>query len=143
MILLETTLFWMEVAEVSNQELLIITNNQLVKDLADYEHCWVEGGCKEVIIQAYNKVALGHQLISHPLAGSVKPNQNPYKSILVSKRPGEVDQSALKLIENCLNKTEEFMENKFQIDLSASFWHDLQLVDQDLILSALKSVEER
>lgn len=124
------------------EELLIITNNPMVKELVDVENCWIEGDCQEVIRQTYNRVALGHQLITHPLAGSIKPNQNPYKSILISKLPGEVDIAGLKLVGNCLRKTEELMENKIQIDLKVAYGHDLQLVDQDLVLSALHSIQE-
>lgn len=114
----------------------------MVKEMAGFEHCWVDGECKEVIMQAYNLVAQGHQLISHPLAGSIKPNQNPYKSILISRLPGEIDIAVLKLAENCLRKAEEFMENKIHIDLKAAYGQDLQLVDQDLLLSALQSIQE-
>jgi len=124
------------------EELLIITNNPMVSKLADYEHYWVDGECKEVIMQAYNLVAAGHQLISHPLAGSIKPNQNSYKSILVSKLPDEVDIEVLKLVGNCLRKAEEFMENKIHLDLKAAYWQDLQLMDLDLLLSALQSIQE-
>ncbi len=132
----------LEVAYLQAEELLIITNNPLIKENYDVEQCWVEGDCKEVIMQAYNLVALGHQLISHPLAGSIKPNQNPFRSILIAKVPGEVDVSALKLVGNCLRKAEEFMENKIQIDLKTAFKQDLQLVDQYLLLSAIESIKE-
>jgi hypothetical protein len=124
------------------EELLIVTNNPRVKEMTDFRHCWVEGECREVIMQAYNFVAQGHQLISHPLAGSIKPNQNPYKSILISRLSGEVDIAALKLAENCLRKAEELMENKIPIDLNVAYGQDLQLVDQDLLLNALQSIQE-
>jgi hypothetical protein len=124
------------------EELLIITNNPLVKNTPGFESFWVEGDCREVIMHAYNLVASGHQLISHPLSGSIKPNQNPYKSIIITKRPGEVDIRALNLIGNCLLKTEEFMQNKIQIDLQAVYGDDLQLVDQDILLTALQSFQE-
>lgn len=124
------------------EELLIITNNPLLKESYDVEQRWVEGTCKEVIMQTYNLVAMGHQLISHPLAGSIKPNQNPFKSILITKIPGEVDLSALKLVANCLRKAEEFTENMIEIDLRAAYKQDLQLADHYLLSSALESIQE-
>ncbi len=125
------------------EELLIITNNPLLKERFDVAQRWVEGDCKEVIIQAYNLVAMGHQLISHPLAGSIKPNQNPYKSILIARIPAEVDVSALQLMNNCLRKAEEFTENRILIDLTAAYRQDLQLADHYLLASALASIQER
>lgn len=99
------------------EDLLVVTNNPLVRRQIDIETCWIEGDCQEVIRQVYNRVAMGHLLVSHPLAGSIKPNQNPYKSILITKITGEVDMEGLKLTENCLRKAEELMENKIRIDL--------------------------
>lgn len=124
------------------EDLLVVTNNPLVRRQIDIETCWIEGDCQEVIRQVYNRVAMGHLLVSHPLAGSIKPNQNPYKSILITKITGEVDMEGLKLTENCLRKAEELMENKIRIDLQAAYEYDLQLVDQGLIRSALQSIQE-
>lgn len=124
------------------EDLLVVTNNPLVRTQIDIETCWIEGDCQEVIRQVYNRVAMGHLLVSHPLAGSIKPNQNPYKSILITKITGEVDMEGLKLTENCLRKAEELMENKIRIDLQAAYEYDLQLVDQGLIRSALQSIQE-
>jgi hypothetical protein len=127
---------------MTNNELLVITNNPLVEKQINLENYWIEGDCEEVIKQTYNRVSIGHLLVSHPLAGSIKPNQNPYKSILISKVPGEIDMVGLRLIENCLRKTEELMVNKNEIDLKTRYENDLQLADQSLLLSALQSIEE-
>ncbi|HPF44503.1 MAG TPA: GrdX family protein [Syntrophomonadaceae bacterium] len=126
---------------MQNEELLIVTNNPMVRELTGYEHDWVDGDCKQVITQTYNLVAAGHQLISHPLSGSIKPNQNPFKSILISKVPQGVDIDDLKLVGSCLRVAEEFLENKVSIDPN-QYRQDLQLADHDLLLNALRSIQE-
>ena len=69
--------------------LLIVTNNPLVaeglpKDYAvDYENITY----REILIKVRDLVYGGHRLYTHPLSGSVKPNETPYKSIVISKNP--------------------------------------------------------
>jgi len=70
----------------------------------------------------------GHVLISHPLSGSVKPNETPYKSIAVSQDANELDLKSLAIIEEsiaCCKKfdrhpppTESALQDFMEIDYS-------------------------
>ncbi|SHH36860.1 hypothetical protein SAMN02745221_02210 [Thermosyntropha lipolytica DSM 11003] len=124
-------------------EVLIITNNPMVKNIDKYEICWVEGKVEDVYYQTLNWIAAGHKLLSHPLAGSIKPNQNPYRSIVVSKKQGLPDEGDLKIINYALEKVEAMVAEPTRPDLKVDYAEDFQLVDKELLLSALDSLLER
>ena len=72
-------------------EFIIITNNPLVKERLgnEYEVVFTEISYEEVLKKVRTFVYNKHELLTHPLSGSVKPNETPYKSIMVSKEPKE------------------------------------------------------
>lgn len=121
----------------------IITNNPLVleraEDVLPIE--FLEAyGYFEVLNQVRLLIHGGYTLETHPLSGSVKPNETPYKSVIVkapaSKRP-TVDFQSLQLIEAAIETW-----NKFQGVHALPNWpervlHDFQVVDWNLIHSAL------
>ncbi|MBO8159516.1 GrdX family protein [Thermosyntropha sp.] len=124
-------------------ELLIITNNPLVKNIDRYEICWIDGNPEEVYYKTLNFIGLGHKLLSHPLAGSIKPNQNPYRSIVVTKNSVGAADEDLKIINQCLEKVENMALEATRPDLKVNYAEDFQLVDKELLLNALASLLER
>lgn len=128
---------------MGQNEILIITNNPMVQNIKGYEVCWVEGSSQAVYYKVLNFVGLGHKLLSHPLAGSIKPNQNPYRSIVVSKQKGQISEEDLKIISQCLEKVETMSLETTRSDLKVNHAEDFQLVDKELLLNALDSLLER
>jgi hypothetical protein len=63
---------------------LILTNNELVRKILgkQYEIAFF-GECsyRDILIKTRDLVYAGHRLYTHPLAGSVKPNETPYRSV--------------------------------------------------------------
>ena len=63
----------------------VITNNPLVKERLsnkiDVEYYDVE--YISLLIKVRDKIHIGHKLLSHPLSGSIKPNETPYKSVII------------------------------------------------------------
>ena len=82
----------------------------------------------EVLHIARDYVHKGHVLRTHPLSGSVKPNETPYKSVVISKSPGALDFKSLSIIEEsiaCYGKFDKLrnipqsaMQDFMEIDLS-------------------------
>ena len=73
----------------------LITNNELVKErygaygkVLNVEYL-EDAGCLDVLIKARDAIHGGSRLETHPMAGSIKPNQNPYKTVMISD--GKVD----------------------------------------------------
>lgn len=85
-------------------QVLIITNNPIVKNIANADICFVNGNQRQVLYQVLNKIAGGHNLLSHPLSGSIKPEDNPYRSVVLTSSISEVDLSTLSMLEYCLKK---------------------------------------
>ena len=83
--------------------MLLVTNNEKVREkfgsLCTLQY--VEGGHVDVLIHVRDLVHQGHKLLTHPLAGSVKPNETPFRSVAL-------DLESLELIEAALNVCRQF-----------------------------------
>lgn len=80
----------------------IITNNPLVKEKLgqDYNVEYYEISYEDVLKKVRDEIYTGYRLLTHPLSGSVKPNETPYKSIMVSTKREPSDPEGMKIIEN-------------------------------------------
>ena len=118
---------------------IIITNNPLVKEkYVDKEVEFYDKSYQEILQIVKNKIALGHKILTHPLSGSVKPKETPYKSIMISKDKSNVDLESLEIIENAIITTEKFVERRDK--WTEQVLKDFQLVDFTLIDSAMGSI---
>ena len=113
---------------------IVVTNNPLVSlKIKEGEILFFETDNLGVFKKVRDKIHLGHKLLTHPLAGSIKPWETPYRTVLLTKDKGVLDVESLQLIEDsiemCLKST-----SKNQKDcLSESVLLDFQLIDLDLI----------
>ena len=73
----------------SKRTFMIVTNNPLVAECvpADYAVNFENITYREILVKVRDLVYAGHRLYTHPLSGSVKPNETPYKSVVVSRLP--------------------------------------------------------
>lgn len=118
----------------------IVTNNpKVLADFgADYEVDYQDLSFHDTLCKVRNFIHKGHKLLTHPLSGSVKPNETPYKSILVEKIASTMNLDDLGIIENSIVTCDKFKE-KF-LDMPQSMREDFQLIDSTLIKSALDSI---
>ena len=115
----------------------IVTNNPLVRDcLSDwYEIDYREISFREILVVVRDLVYVGHQLYTHPIAGSVKPNETPYKSIVVDKAPGVFSMDEANLMSNALITFDKF--KPLNVRYSDYHLQDFQLIDYTLLCGAL------
>lgn len=126
---------------------LLLTNNLLVKKEIKNGNLGNDLDIKlkfcddldEVMIEVRDLIHKGYNLISHPLAGSVKPAQNPYRSILIEKDRG-LNYESLKTIEKAIQKLKQFQKNKVEKEYPAEILEDYQVIDHSLISSGIKSI---
>lgn len=117
--------------------LLIVTNNPLVpeslpKDYAvDYENITY----REILIKVRDLVYGGHRLYTHPLSGSVKPNETPYKSIVISKNPGKMEAMEAAIISDSIQVFDKF--TPMNRELPQRVLRDFRLIDYTLLCGAL------
>jgi hypothetical protein len=125
------------------EKAIIITNNVLSKDAFEKtsEVVFVEGSLLDVMKTARDYVHKGHRLLTHPLMGSIKPNETPYKSIAISFVADHVvNFDSLSLMENSIQTSEKLINNKpprnWSKDIIERVYEDYRLIDFDLIYSA-------
>lgn len=120
---------------------MIITNNTLVRDKFgnDYHVEYEELSFEDTLKKVRDKIYSGHKLLTHPLSGSVKPKETPYKSVLVSETPEGLDMQSMKLIENAIQTCGKFQDRTGQY--GPEVYDDFRLIDCTLIGSAIPSAE--
>lgn len=115
---------------------LIVTNNKMVVDKAGdrYNIEFVEGTLMDVLRLVRDYVHKGHRILTHPLSGSVKPNETPYKTVLISRANGQtIDMDSLLLIEDSIMTAEKFLKEKGTPDWPDEILSDFRFIDYDLI----------
>lgn len=125
---------------VSPERYIIITNNPGVAACWTQISEWVDGNARAVLIRARGLVHLGHRLLTHPLAGSVKPNESPYRSVIVSQHPDTtIDFDSLRIIEGALATVDKLGPPRFRT-IPPNVDADFQLIDYTLMQSAVESL---
>ena len=126
----------------------ILTNNpQAVKEFGStHEVEFVDGKLMDVLVRARDMVNSGAVLLSHPLYGSVKPNETPFRSILIKKAEVSAggdfpaaDPESVRLIGNAISAFNKFIVKKEVTD--PSLLDDFQVVDLSLLRSAVQSAD--
>lgn len=120
---------------------MVITNNPLVRSRLDDAHevIYLELSYEELLKVVRDRIYEGHRLLTHPLSGSVKPKETPYKSVLISERKEKVDGESVRLIENAILVCQKFQDkSKYYKE---EVYKDFQLVDWTLLESGLASAD--
>lgn len=118
------------------EPIIVVTNNPMAKDQFEckYDLKFIDGNVMEVLRVIRDYIHIGHRLITHPLISSIKPNEIPYKTVILSRnRDNTIDMMSLNLIEESVNVTQKFLK-----DFSIPYWNkgilqDFQVIDCDLI----------
>ena len=127
--------------------MIIITNNAKVMEETgnSIEKEYIDGTHKDVLIAVRDRIHKGHRLLTHPLSGSVKPNQTPFKSVAISKVPEKLDLDSLDIIEKSIRTYEQF--EKIPTDNGKAnnerILNDYREIDYKLLESALISANRR
>lgn len=126
---------------MSRKSYMILTNNPLVLEKLKDTHnvIYKDISYEELLKEVRDRIHEGHLLLSHPLSGSVKPNETPYKSVMISERKGEMDSRSLSLIENALQACRKFEDKSGRYE--AKVYEDFQLIDWTLLESGLASAD--
>ena len=115
----------------------IITNNPDVKerfpDICEY----ISGNVRDVFKKVRDEIHKGARLVSHPISGSLKPGQIPYKSVaILPAKSGDIDLRSLAYIEDSI----EIYRLTARKRLAQKDVHiDYKVIDLDLITSVLTS----
>lgn len=117
----------------------IITNNPLVlKEIgSEYPVEYLDVSYEEILKRVRDYIYKGHALLSHPLSGSIKPNETPYKSVMVSEKAAQTDFQSVEIIEKAIATCLKFAPRP--VKYKPEVYEDFQMVDRTLIESAISS----
>lgn len=122
--------------------LILVTNNpDVITAFAYRSPVFVEGGYRDVLTAARDLVHQGHVLLTHPLMGSLKPNETPYRTVALSGEAGALDFESLELIENAIGTFDRFAavtRPDRGVNTPEKMLADFRMIDMSLIESALK-----
>lgn len=121
--------------------MVLLTNNPLVHQrLGDsvpmvYDR---EAGYVELLKTARDRIHQGAVLLTHPLSGSIKPNETPFKSLLLQEGGKGLDTDSLQIIEDAIRLAERMIDQAGQRRWTDKIIADFQLIDYDLIRHGLE-----
>lgn len=126
---------------ILNGKFRVLTNNSLVREKysGDLDITFIDGQYIDVLKSARDMVHKGLKLITHPLMGSIKPNETPYRSIIISEG-ASLDVESLTIIESSIFAAEKFLSNSRVPVWNEKVLDDFRFVDLRLFESALESI---
>ena len=121
---------------------VIVTNNPMVRDQLgkDFNVDFADITFREVLCKVRDMIQEGHKMLTHPLSGSVKPNETPYKSVIMGLKKGTMDLQDEGIIENAIITADKFSV-KYP-NMPDDMREDFQVIDIPLIRSALQSIPD-
>ncbi|MCF6462434.1 GrdX family protein [Clostridium sp. Cult1] len=124
-------------------ENIIVTNNKYVyekyKDTIEIKYD-EDFTYLDVLEYVRDKIHKGHKLMTHPLSGSVKPNETPYKTIMISKDKNTMDYDDLMIIEESIATAKKFIHNKPTPNWTERVLDDFRVIDLSLIDNVMNKI---
>ncbi|OUN08285.1 hypothetical protein B5G43_02570 [Flavonifractor sp. An92] len=120
----------------------VVTNNVLCRDRFQGEYDVVyneDWSYLDVLYQVRDLVQKGAILITHPMAGSLKPNQTPFRSVVIGtftmedKEPWE----DIMLMENSIESCQKFLRGRPLPDYAENIKKDFRTLDLSFIEGAM------
>ena len=120
--------------------MLIITNNPSIQEnvknkevlMLDTDYIGTLKKCRDLIHK-------GYELLSHPLYGSVKPNETPYRTVIM-KKGKSLDINSLNLIEEAITTAEKFKKNKLTPMWTEKVLDDFRVIDFDIMRNTIQRI---
>ena len=94
-------------------------------------------GPEEILRMARDAIHLGAKLLLHPMMGRIRPNETPYKSVLLDLDAQKTSFLSVQIIEDSIAQTDKLLNHAQQKTYSDSILADLQYLDLQLLASGL------
>lgn len=121
---------------------LLITNNPKVKEKFDDIHMIYldKRSFLDVLIRVRDEIHRGGILLTHPLTSSIKPDETPFKSVIIEKKGGKVDLDSLIMIDDAIEVTKKFLKDNRKRSYTEKILEDFQIIDLSVITSGIESM---
>ena len=80
---------------------LITNNSDLFSNIIAGD--FINGSSLDVLINVRSLVHLGSKILTHPLCGNLRPNHQPFRSVIIDEKNGLVDLESLSIIEEAVH----------------------------------------
>lgn len=124
---------------------LIVTNNRKVNSAYSdrMQVLYLEEDYLAVLLKVRDLIHSGCKLLTHPMSGSLKPNQTPFKSVMLIKEGGEAITGEgfddLMMIENSLDAHQKFCRGRPTPLWTEKIKNDFATIDLSIIDSAVNN----
>ena len=117
------------------EKVILITNNDKVYlKYKDKLQCIFTEKYEEVLIKVRDMVYDRHILLTHPQASSLKPNQTPYRSVVLYPQGNEDNMKDILLIEKCLETFKQWQNISLTPEnYSDKIAEDFKVIDLSII----------
>lgn len=119
------------------REVRIISNNPLVT-LGSDDYRISGYDVLKVLEKLRDLVHLGHRLLTHPLAGSIKPNENPFKSVVISDKASNIDVTSVLIAEDSYERAKRMLKDRPIKEYSKNVLEDMKRIDLSLLEAGLQ-----
>ena len=117
----------------------LITNNPkfIEENLKDIEIEYSDVSYIDILRKVRDYVHENWEIVTHPLYGSVKPNETIYRTIVI-KENNSLDITSVNLISDAIVTFKKFRNNREVPQWTDRVKDDFSVIDHDLILNAIK-----
>ena len=119
----------------------LITNNPkfIEENLKDIEIEYLDVSYIDILRKVRDYVHENWEIVTHPLYGSVKPNETIYRTIVI-KEKNSLDITSVNLISESILTFKKFRNNREVPQWTDRVKDDFSVIDHDLILNAIKRI---
>ena len=119
----------------------LITNNPkfIEENLKDIEIEYLDVSYIDILRKVRDYVHENWEIVTHPLYGSVKPNETIYRTIVI-KENNSLDITSVNLISDAILTFKKFRNNRELPQWTDRVKDDFSVIDHDLIINAINRI---
>ena len=119
----------------------LITNNPkfIEENLKDIEIEYLDMSYIDILRKVRDYVHENWEIVTHPLYGSVKPNETIYRTIVI-KENNSLDITSVNLISDAVLTFKKFRNNREVPQWTDRVKDDFSVIDHDLIINAINRI---
>ena len=114
---------------------ILVTNNDRAAEKwgESVDQVFMMDSYEAVLKKARDLIHRGHKLLTHPQASSLKPNQTPYRTILLYSETGKSDAGDIRLIEEAIEAFNKWTAIKKVPKYDEKIAYDYKTIDLSMI----------
>lgn len=121
----------------------LITNNPKFLEMKyqNIEIIYINNSYIKILEKVRDFIHMNYELLTHPLYGSIKPNETIYRSVLINEsKENKLHIKSEMLIGKAIETYYKFQKNKKNIILSDNIKNDFSVIDYDLISTTINRI---